>query len=221
MSRVQLQLKEGGIDEDEIEEQVALREKLLKTLAAFAPAPKSLKSSDTPALAAAKKSELDRMARRPCKDDRTEGEMGASSSAVPAAASFSSEGSPKPASPHRQPRGRSLSPPPRGRPYESRSRSLPRRVKSSSSRPPDHCRRRIPSRSRSPAPPHSPGGRRGVIEQSLTPSKHHLPGDVQNRHMSISPPPSQLKRGRSASSTGSSMSVSSTSAASSRSRSRD
>ncbi|KIL63412.1 hypothetical protein M378DRAFT_79669 [Amanita muscaria Koide BX008] len=55
--------KVGKIDEDEVEEQVALREKLLKTLAAFAPAPKSLKSSDIHALAAAQKSELDRIAR--------------------------------------------------------------------------------------------------------------------------------------------------------------
>ncbi|KAM6492335.1 cwf21 domain containing protein, partial [Amanita muscaria] len=61
---LQLQLEEDGIDEDEVEKQVsALREKLLNNLAAFAPAPKSLKSSDTHALAAAKKSELERMAR--------------------------------------------------------------------------------------------------------------------------------------------------------------
>ncbi|KAF9008733.1 cwf21 domain-containing protein, partial [Cyathus striatus] len=58
---LQLELEDKGIDEDEIETQVsALREKLLANLAAIAP-PK--KPTDTHGMAAAKKAELDKMAR--------------------------------------------------------------------------------------------------------------------------------------------------------------
>ncbi|PFH52662.1 hypothetical protein AMATHDRAFT_109206, partial [Amanita thiersii Skay4041] len=60
---LQLELEEKQTDQDEIEKQVdALRTKLLNNIAAFAPVAKSLKASDTHALAAAKKSELDKMA---------------------------------------------------------------------------------------------------------------------------------------------------------------
>ncbi|KAJ7283926.1 cwf21 domain-containing protein, partial [Mycena rebaudengoi] len=60
---LQLQLEDDGVDEDKIEEQVsALREKLLANLAAMGPAGGRLKTSDTHAIAAAKKSELSRMA---------------------------------------------------------------------------------------------------------------------------------------------------------------
>ncbi|KAL1723656.1 cwf21 domain-containing protein [Schizophyllum commune] len=61
---LQLKLEDEEVPEDDIEAQVsALRERLLADLAALAPNAKSLKPSDTHAIAAAKKSELDRMAR--------------------------------------------------------------------------------------------------------------------------------------------------------------
>ncbi|KAF5393776.1 hypothetical protein D9757_000246 [Collybiopsis confluens] len=61
---LQLELEDKGIDEDEIENQVdALRAKLNANLDALAPLAKRLKPSDTHGIAAAKKSELDKMAR--------------------------------------------------------------------------------------------------------------------------------------------------------------
>ncbi|KAJ7117360.1 cwf21 domain-containing protein [Mycena crocata] len=60
---LQLQLEDDGLDEDKIEEQVgALRDKLLANLAAMGPPAGRIKSSDTHALAAAKKTELSKLA---------------------------------------------------------------------------------------------------------------------------------------------------------------
>ncbi|KAJ7667758.1 cwf21 domain-containing protein [Mycena polygramma] len=60
---LQLQLEDEGVDEEKIEEQVsALREKLLLNLAAMGPGNGRIKPSDTHALAAAKKTELSKMA---------------------------------------------------------------------------------------------------------------------------------------------------------------
>ncbi|KAJ7591262.1 cwf21 domain-containing protein, partial [Mycena floridula] len=60
---LQLRLEDDGIDEDQIEEQVsALRHKLLANLATVAPT-KGLKPTDTHGMAAAKKIEMDKMAR--------------------------------------------------------------------------------------------------------------------------------------------------------------
>ncbi|KAJ6629240.1 cwf21 domain-containing protein, partial [Mycena sp. CBHHK59/15] len=60
---LQLQLEDDGVDEDKIEEQVgALREKLLANLASMNPTAGKIKPADTHALAAAKKSELSKMA---------------------------------------------------------------------------------------------------------------------------------------------------------------
>ncbi|KAJ6599317.1 cwf21 domain-containing protein, partial [Mycena vulgaris] len=60
---LQLQLEDEGIDEEKIEEQVsALREKLLQNLATMGPPGGRIKASDTHALAAAKKTELSKMA---------------------------------------------------------------------------------------------------------------------------------------------------------------
>ncbi|KZT26958.1 cwf21-domain-containing protein, partial [Neolentinus lepideus HHB14362 ss-1] len=73
---LQLELEDQGLEEDKIEEQIsALREKLLANLASLAPAVKSLKSSDTHGIAAAKKDELNKMARAlGTRLDYTEGE---------------------------------------------------------------------------------------------------------------------------------------------------
>ncbi|KAJ3803152.1 cwf21 domain-containing protein, partial [Lentinula aff. detonsa] len=62
---LQLELEDKGIDEDEIEKQVdELRTKLNANLNAYAaPSTKRFKPSDTHAIAEAKKSELDKMAR--------------------------------------------------------------------------------------------------------------------------------------------------------------
>ncbi|KAG6832912.1 hypothetical protein H0H92_004796 [Tricholoma furcatifolium] len=61
---LQLELEDKGVDEEEIEQKVgALREELLKNLAALAPSAKSLKASDTHGIAVAKKAELNKMAR--------------------------------------------------------------------------------------------------------------------------------------------------------------
>ncbi|TRM68384.1 cwf21 domain-containing protein, partial [Schizophyllum amplum] len=61
---LQLRLEDEEVPEDDIEAQVsALREKLLADMAALAPSAKNLKPSDTHAIAAAKKVELDKMAR--------------------------------------------------------------------------------------------------------------------------------------------------------------
>ncbi|KAJ8518352.1 hypothetical protein ONZ45_g4564 [Pleurotus djamor] len=61
---LQVELEDQGVDEDEIDEKVnALRTKLLANLSSLAPSAKDLKSSDTHGLAAAKKTELSKMAR--------------------------------------------------------------------------------------------------------------------------------------------------------------
>ncbi|KAJ7638539.1 hypothetical protein FB45DRAFT_405281 [Roridomyces roridus] len=60
---LELKLQDEGLDEDKIEEQVsALREKLLANLAAMGPPAGRIKAGDTHALAAAKKTELSKMA---------------------------------------------------------------------------------------------------------------------------------------------------------------
>ncbi|KAI0751433.1 cwf21 domain-containing protein [Daedaleopsis nitida] len=61
---LQLQLEEDGVDEEKIEEQVnALRTKLLAEASALVQDAKALKPSDTHGIAAAKKDELNKMAR--------------------------------------------------------------------------------------------------------------------------------------------------------------
>ncbi|KAG5221195.1 RNA-splicing factor [Salix suchowensis] len=61
---LQLELEDKGVEEEQIEEQVsALRTKLLANLSSLEASAKSLKASDTHGLAAAKKSELSKMAR--------------------------------------------------------------------------------------------------------------------------------------------------------------
>ncbi|KAF8137364.1 hypothetical protein EV363DRAFT_1293633 [Boletus edulis] len=73
---LQLKLEDDGLEEAEIESKVAaLREELLADLASLATSAKNLKSSDTHAIAAAKKTELDKMARAfGTRRDYTEGE---------------------------------------------------------------------------------------------------------------------------------------------------
>ncbi|EEB96379.1 hypothetical protein MPER_04497, partial [Moniliophthora perniciosa FA553] len=73
---LQLELEEKEFDEEDIEKQVdVLRQKLLANLQSYAPSAKSLKASDTHAIAAAKKAELDKMARAlGTRGDYTEGE---------------------------------------------------------------------------------------------------------------------------------------------------
>ncbi|KAK7060340.1 acetylornithine aminotransferase [Paramarasmius palmivorus] len=74
---LQLELEEKEeLDEEDIEKQVdALRQKLLANLKSYAPSAKSLKASDTHAIAAAKKAELNKMARAlGTRGDYTEGE---------------------------------------------------------------------------------------------------------------------------------------------------
>ncbi|KAI0637879.1 cwf21 domain-containing protein, partial [Trametes polyzona] len=61
---LQLKLEEEGVDEEKIEEQVdELRTKLLAESASLTQNPKALKPSDTHGIAAAKKEELNKMAR--------------------------------------------------------------------------------------------------------------------------------------------------------------
>ncbi|KAI9567503.1 hypothetical protein HD554DRAFT_2173266 [Boletus coccyginus] len=73
---LQLKLEDDGLEEAEIEIKVAaLREELLRDLASLATPAKNIKSSDTHATAAAKKIELDKMARAlGTRRDYTEGE---------------------------------------------------------------------------------------------------------------------------------------------------
>ncbi|KAH8830674.1 hypothetical protein DL96DRAFT_1593913 [Flagelloscypha sp. PMI_526] len=61
---LQLELEDEGLEADEIEKKVdELRQKLMRQLHSFAPSAKNLRASDTHAIAAAKKTELSRMAR--------------------------------------------------------------------------------------------------------------------------------------------------------------
>ncbi|KAG9313530.1 hypothetical protein JVU11DRAFT_5857 [Chiua virens] len=73
---LQLKLEDDGLEETEIEAKVtALREELLADLASLATSAKNLKASDTHGIAAAKKTELDKMARAlGTRRDYTEGD---------------------------------------------------------------------------------------------------------------------------------------------------
>ncbi|KAF8592516.1 cwf21-domain-containing protein, partial [Ramaria rubella] len=72
---LQVELEEKGMDDELIQIEVgALRQRLLENLATLAPTAKNLKFSDTHGRAAAKKSELDKMARAlGTRPDYTEG----------------------------------------------------------------------------------------------------------------------------------------------------
>ncbi|EJT97669.1 cwf21-domain-containing protein, partial [Dacryopinax primogenitus] len=73
---LQVELEEDGVDDEEVQRRVAeLRDKLTNDMSGIAPTPvKSLKPSDTHAIAAAKKAELEKMSRALGTQSYVEGE---------------------------------------------------------------------------------------------------------------------------------------------------